>query len=60
MKRQEIRHVRVVELRNRILKGATMEELKARCTQWGVSAGTTSSYIDEAREPIIRAWERKN
>ena len=66
MKSREIRHTRIVELRNitiRDLKKDMNREqivahLKARCVQVGVSNGTAVSYIDEVFTSLLEKKEQ--
>ena len=59
MKSQEIRHGRIIQLRSMALRGAKLEELKAKCTSWKISSGTTTNYIEEVRESILKVIEKK-
>jgi len=54
MSPKEIRHTRIIELRSMALRGATLEELKARATQMRVSKPTIRSYLHEIVESIQR------
>lgn len=62
LKNFEIRHNRIVELRNMTVKdlknGKSREQivshLKARCAQVGVSKPTTSNYIDEVFNSLLK------
>ncbi len=62
MIKKEIRHNRIVELRNMTIhdlkNGKNREEivthLTARCVQIGVSKPTITSYIDEVFESLTR------
>lgn len=58
MKRHEIRHGRIITLRNMALRGATLEELKAKIVQWQVADGTAQSYIDEVVESLQKAMKK--
>lgn len=60
MKTQEIRHCRVVELRNMALRGAKMEQLKARCVQWKISSSTMRNYIDEVVSSLQKANDKQS
>ena len=68
MKSQEIRHTRIVELRNMtyldLKKGMNREQivthLKARCVQVGVSKPTAISYIEEVFTSMIKNEEKNN
>lgn len=57
---KQIRHFRIVELRNMALQGKTLDELKQRCEQWKVGNTTQESYIDEVVESIQKAVERQH
>ena len=60
MNAKEIRHWRIVELRNRALKGLERKtppnkihtELMIRCVQWGISKATAANYLAEVVESI--------
>lgn len=58
LKVREIRHGRIVELRNMALRGATMEELEARCVQFKVAPGTAKSYIVEVVESLQKVVKK--
>jgi len=67
LKVKEIRHTRIVELRNITIldlkKGKNREEivahLTARCVKIGVSKPTITSYIDEVFTSLLKK-EKKN
>ncbi len=51
-RRQEIRHIRILDLRSKISKGWSMTDLLNFCKMnLGVSKVTAISYIDEAAAP---------
>ncbi len=52
MKPREIRHCRIVELRNMALRGKKLPELQAKCEGWKLSRPTIISYISEVRESL--------
>ncbi len=52
MKPKEIRHCRIVELRNMALRGKKLPELQAKCKSWKLSSPTIMSYIREVRESL--------
>jgi len=54
MSPREIRHTRIVELRDMALRGATLKEITARATQMKVSKATVRSYLHEIIESIQR------
>ena len=60
MKSQEIRHTRIVQLRNMALRGVKLEQLVAKCVSWGISHGTTNNYIEEVRESLQKATKKNN
>lgn len=59
MKTREIRHTRIVELRNMALRGATLSQLVAKCTSWGLSASTTKSYTVQVGKDIQKIIDRR-
>lgn len=42
------------------LRGAKLEELKARCVQWKVGLPTQRSYIEEVSESLQKVIDRQN
>jgi len=58
MKSYEIRHTRIIQLRNMALRGATMEILNAKCTSWKISKSTQYSYLEEVRESLLKVMKK--
>ena len=55
-----IRHTRVLDIRCKITKGWSMEELLDFCkVNLGVSKVTADSYIDEAAAPYREKYEKE-
>ena len=60
IKSGKIRHFRVIDLRRKILKGWTMDQLEELCkTKLGVCGITATSYIDEAAEPFRKKYQKE-
>lgn len=57
--RKQIRHMRIIQLRNMALQGCKIEELKAKCVKWGISSTTMNSYISEVVESIQKVMDKK-
>lgn len=58
VKKQEIRHNRILDLRNKIQKGWKMKALIHFCEDnLKVSRVTAVSYIDEAAAPFRKKYE---
>ncbi len=52
-----IKHTRVLDLRQKIAKGWTMEQLHQYCiTNLQVTKQTANNYIDEAAEPFRKKF----
>lgn len=49
---QQIKHIRIIELRNIFLRTNTRESLVERCKQWNVSMTTTNNYIKQVCEDL--------
>jgi len=58
MKPKEIRHNRIVEIRNRALRGETVIQLRDRIKEWGVSNLTIDSYMDEVAESLRKVMNK--
>ena len=58
MKPKEIRHCRIIELRNMALGGKKLPELQAKCEGWKLSRPTITSYIKEVRESLQKAMNK--
>jgi len=58
MNRKGIRHNRIIELRAMALKGCSLEELKTRCMQYGISKPTMNNYIDEVVTSLQKIRDR--
>ncbi len=58
MKSQEIRHNRIIQLRNMALRGATLQILKAKCMRWNISKSTQTSYLEEVRESLLKVIKK--
>jgi hypothetical protein len=57
----QIRHNRVLDLRNKIAKGWSMSDLMNFCElRLKVSKPTATSYIDEAAEPFRKKHQEEN
>lgn len=52
MNRKEIRHNRIIQLRNMAFQGAGREQLFLKCKSWKMSKPTAASYIEEVVESI--------
>lgn len=52
---QQIKHIRIVELRNLFLKTNTRESLVEKCKQWKVSMTTTNNYIKQVCEDLEKS-----
>ena len=58
---EQIRHNRILDLRKKILKSWTMEELMAFCVnKLQVTKVTATSYIDEAAAPYRKKHEQQS
>ena len=61
MKRTKfIKHNRVLDLRKKIQKGWTLEQLHQYCTtNLQITKQTANNYIDEAAEPFRKKFEEE-
>ena len=60
VKRKQIRHGRVLDIRSKISKGWSMPDLLNYCkVNLGVSKVTAISYIDEAAAPFREKYEKE-
>lgn len=58
---QQKRHNRVLDIRKFILKGWTIDELRAYCMKhYDVTKVTADGYIDEAAEPFRKKHQEEN
>ena len=55
MNPREVRHNRIIELRNMALRGATRDEILARANQMKVCHATAKSYLIEVVDSIQKA-----
>lgn len=56
--RKGVRHTRILDLRQKVLQGWTMEDLMGYCvTRLQVSKTTATSYIDEAAAPYRQKYQ---
>lgn len=58
MKTREIRHNRIIEIRNRALRGETVIQLRDRIKKWGVGNSTIDSYMDEVAESLKKVMNK--
>ncbi len=60
VKRKQIRHTRILDIRSKISKGWSMTDLLNFCKMnLGVSKVTAISYIDEAAAPFRKKFEKE-
>ncbi len=60
VKKQQIRHIRVLDLRAKIIVGWGMKALLYYCEdKLGVSRPTAVSYIDEAAKPYREKFQKE-
>jgi len=58
---KQVRHNRVLDIRDKISKGWDMKALRNFCEiKLEVSKVTAESYIDEAAEPFRRKYQEEN
>ncbi len=61
MTKKQVRHGRILSLREKIKKGWNMEQLEKFCkTSLKVHNATAKSYIDEASLPFRKKWRSNN
>ncbi len=58
MKPREIRHGRIVELRNMALRGKKLPELQAKCESWNLSRPTMTSYLKEVTDSLQKVMNK--
>ena len=51
---KEIRHMRIIQLRNLALNGASVDKLLEISLGYGVSQSTALNYLKEVRDSIVR------
>jgi len=57
---KEVRHIRVLDIRSKISKGWSMQDLLNYCkVNLGVTRVTAISYIDEAAKPYRKTYEKE-
>ena len=58
--KQQIRHVRILEIRKKIAKGWDMQSLMGYCRlNLKVTEKTANSYIDEAAAPFRKKFQEQ-